>query len=308
MRNAFAGDITKYAFEDDRITLLSGDVGNRLFNVFKQLQPDQFMNCGVAEANMMSMAGGMALSGLRPFVYSITPFLTTRCVEQIRLDLSYHDVPATIVGVGAGLSYAGCGPTHHACEDIAMLRSLPNMKVVCPGDAMEVRALLKEILAQDGPVYFRIGKKNEPVIHDDVPDLTIGEGHVVKEGQEICLLNTGNTLPVATNGARQLESEGISTRVVSLHTVKPLDEQLLAECFRNFQLVATVEEHSRLGGLGGAVAEWVADQNFKKRANLIRFDTDDSYLSESADVKYAREKFGLTPENIAAKCKQKIRN
>src|SRR5262245_50146263 len=165
MRNAFADELTKLGRADDRVVMLSGDIGNRLFDKFKDACPDRFYNCGVAEANMMGVAAGMALSGLRPVAYTITPFITTRCLEQIRVDVCYHNVPVTIVAVGAGMAYASLGPTHHACEDISLLRSLPNMKVVCPADAHEVRAAMRAAMHQDGPVYIRLGKKGEPNVH-----------------------------------------------------------------------------------------------------------------------------------------------
>lgn len=302
MRNAFAGDITNYAFHDDDIMILSGDVGNKLFNVYKELQPDQFMNCGVAEANMTSMAGGMALSGMRPFTYSITPFNTTRCIEQIRVDLCYHNVPATIVAVGGGFSYAGCGATHHSCEDIAMLRALPNLKVLCPGDALEVRALLPEILDQQSPVYFRLGKKNEPVIHNEVPDLEIGRAIEMKSGDDVCLLNTGITLPETLKAAENLDEHGISTAVVQMHTVKPLDEDCLENVFEQYDLVASVEEHSRIGGFGGAVSEWLGSRN-GEMAPLIRIGTPDEFLHETGSQDYAREQMGISADRITEKIK-----
>ena len=165
MRNAFADELTKLGNEDARVVMLSGDIGNRLFDKFKDKHPSRFFNCGVAEANMMGVAAGMAMNGLRPVAYTITPFVTTRCLEQIRTDVCYHEAPVTIVAVGAGLAYSGLGPTHHACEDISFLRSIPNMVVICPGDAFEVRAALRASMQQDRPVYIRMGKKGEPVVH-----------------------------------------------------------------------------------------------------------------------------------------------
>ena len=141
--------------------MLSGDIGNRMFNTFKDRHPDRFYNCGVAEANMMSMAAGMAMCGLRPVLYTIVPFLTTRCLEQIRVDACYHHQPLTIVGVGGGLCYASLGATHHSCEDIGFLRLLPGMSVICPGDPQEVSGL-RAAIAHNGPVYIRLGKKANP--------------------------------------------------------------------------------------------------------------------------------------------------
>ena len=297
MRNALAAEIVALAQEDSHIVLLSGDIGNRLFNGFKERFPDRFFNCGVAEANMTSMAAGMAMCGLRPITYTITPFNTTRCLEQIRVDVCYHNLPVIIVGVGAGLSYAGLGGTHHACEDIALLRVLPNMNIVCPGDAVEVRLALRAALRNDSPVYLRLGKKNEPVVHKKEPPFEIGKGITVVKGTDVCLLSTGNLLPIAVDAASLLEEQGVSTQVVSFHTVKPLDTALLTEAFETFQMVATVEEHSRLGGLGGSVAEWLSDQP-RRKSRLCRFGTPDSFVHRSGDQENAREMVGLTPEKI----------
>jgi transketolase len=298
MRNAFATEITALAAEDDRVVLLSGDIGNRLFDDYKKRAPGRFFNCGVAEANMIGVAAGMAMCGLRPVVYTITPFVTTRCLEQIRVDVCYHHVPVIIVGTGSGLSYASLGATHHSCEDIAMMRSLPHMTVVCPGDPVEARLAVRAALAYDEPVYIRLGKKGEPVVHKEPPRFEIGHGIVVRPGTEVCLLSTGNMLPVALRAAEALGGKEVSAGVVSLHTVKPLDEALLAEAFASFEVVVTVEEHSLLGGLGGAVAEWLVDRPGRK-ARLVRVGTADTFLHEAGDQEYARRRFGLTPEAIA---------
>jgi len=297
MRNAFAEQITCLAREDERVVLLSGDIGNRLFNDFKKHCPSRFFNCGIAEGNMTGMAAGMALCGLRPFTYTITPFNTSRCFEQIRVDVCHHNLPVVIAGVGAGLSYASLGATHHSCEDIAIMRSLPNMTVICPGDAVEVREALKASLNHDGPVYLRLGKVKEPVIHATVPDFIIGKGIIIREGTTACLLNTGNTLPLAEQTAINLKKRGISTRVVSMHTVKPLDLDLLRDAFSRFQLVATVEEHSLIGGLGSSVAEWLADHQVRP-ARFIRFGTPDEFLSKCGTQEQIRTRIGLDPDSI----------
>ena len=192
MRAAFADEIETLAAEDNRIVLLSGDIGNRMFDTFKEKSPDNFYNCGVAEANMTGMAAGMALCGLRPVTYTITAFNTARVLEQIRLDVCFQNLPVIIVGVGGGLSYASLNATHHALEDIAFLRVLPNMTVICPGDAWEVRAALRAALQINGPVYIRMAKKNEPLVHSSMPDFSIGKGLIVREGTDICFLNSGS--------------------------------------------------------------------------------------------------------------------
>ena len=306
MRNAFADELTKLGNDDERVVMLSGDIGNRLFDAFKDAHPNRFFNCGVAEANMTGLAAGLAMNGLRPVTYTITPFVTTRCLEQIRTDVCYHDVPVTVVAVGAGLAYAGLGPTHHACEDIAFLRALPNLVVICPGDAFEVRAALRAVMKQDRPAYIRMGKKGEPKIHKGpVENFTIGKAITISEGRNVCLLSTGNMLPEAVEAGKLLEKAGKSARVVSFHTVKPLDEACLAETLDKFEVVATLEEHSLIGGFGSAVAEWAVDNGHDAR-KLVRVGTPDKFFKESGEQEHARERLGLTGHQIAARILAKL--
>src|SRR4029077_14604576 len=185
MRNAFAAAITALAALDQRIVVLSGDIGNSLFDAFQEQFPGRFFNCGVAEANMTGMAAGMASCGLRPVTYTIKPFVTTRCLGKIRVHVCSHHLPVVIVGVGAGLSYASLGATHHSCEDIAFLRALPNMSVISPADAHEVRGAVRAALRHDGPVYRRIGKKGEPLVHDREPEFSIGKAIVIRPGRRV---------------------------------------------------------------------------------------------------------------------------
>jgi transketolase len=300
MRNAFAAAVTELAATDPRIVVLSGDIGNRLFDAFREKFPDRFYNCGVAEANMTGMAAGMALCGLRPFTYTITPFGTTRVLEQIRVDICYHNVPVTIVGTGSGLSYASLGPTHHSLEDVAFLRCLPNMTILCPADAAEVRAAVAAVLTIPGPAYVRLGKKGEPPVHRQRPAFVIGRGITVRPGSDVCLLGLGTMVATAVEAAALLQERGVSAQVVSVHTAKPLDEDLLRECFGRFALVAVVEEHSRIGGLGAAVAQWLAVQNPYPPARLLPFGTPDVFLHESGSQRYFRKSIGLTADAIAA--------
>lgn len=298
MRNAFADEITKLSAVDERVVLLSGDIGNRMFDKFKAQAPSQFYNCGIAEANMMSVAAGLGLSGFRPIVYTITPFTTTRCYEQIRVDVCYHRSPVIIVGTGSGLSYASLGPTHHSLEDIAILRALPGMTVFCPCDAQEVRAGLREALKQDGPVYIRLGKKGEPKIHPDIPDITLGKSYTIREGNDICLLSTGSVMPMVQQAADQLSAQGLSVRIESMHTVKPLDEALLKHVFTDCKLVSTIEEHGIVGGFYSAIAEWYAPQPSLPAA-LLGFGLNDQFYHRVGSQSQLREHGGLTSERIA---------
>ncbi len=300
MRNSFAREITTLASKDKRIVLLSGDIGNRLFDPFKEQFQDRFYNCGVAEANMASMAAGMALCGLRPITYTITAFNTVRCLEQIRVDICYQNLPVIIIGVGSGLSYAALNATHHTLEDIAFMRVLPNMTVLCPGDPFEVSAAIRASLKINGPVYIRMAKKNEPQVHSGLPDFTIGKGIIVKPGKDICFLNAGSLLPAAMEAADVLAKKGISVQVVSMHTVKPLDEELLTEVFSKFSTVFTIEEHGVLGGFGGAVSEWMSEQRFSG-ARLYRIGTPDEFMYKAGETDYAYRYFGLDSNSIVEK-------
>ncbi len=299
MRNAFADEITALAECDPRIVLLSGDIGNRLFNDFKERYPTRFYNTGVAEADMIGIAAGLALGGLKPVVYTIASFAVYRAYEQIRVDLCYPSLPVVIVGVGAGLGYASNGPTHHSCEDVAVLRALPNMSVLAPADAWELRSLLGAALQLSGPAYMRIGKKGEPLVHEARPAIQIGEALQLRTGNDIAILCSGTLLPQALDVAGEMESSGIRTAVFSVHTIKPLDELLLGRLFRDAKLVVTIEEHSRIGGLGGAVAEWKVDHR-EANARLLRIGVPDQILHHSGEQEHAREMCGLTVEKMTS--------
>ena len=295
MRNAFADEATKLADKNDNLVILSGDIGNRLFDAFKVNHQDKFFNCGIAEGNMMGVAAGMALSGLRPIVYTITPFTTTRCYEQIRIDACYHNVPVIIVGTGSGLSYAELGPTHHSLEDFAILRVLPNITILSPADEIELRNCLREALTLQGPTYIRIGKKGEEIISKG-ENFKIGKSITVKSGTDICLIGTGTLMPTVLKSAENLSSKGFSVRVEKFHTIKPIDTKSLQNILLNFPLVAVIEEHSHIGGLFGTISEHLAQQNIK--CKLVSFSVKDEFMHETGTQDYARNKYGLTVKNI----------
>jgi transketolase len=299
MRDAFADEIEKLAAADSRLVLLSGDIGNRMFDRFKARFPDRFYNAGVAEANMATVAAGLALAGLRPVTYTITAFNTLRCLEQIRVDICCQNLPVTIVGVGGGLSYASLNPTHHALEDVGCLRMLPNLTVLCPADAHEVRAAMREVARSPGPTYIRLGKKGEPVVHASTPGSLVGQSFVIREGRDVCFLCAGTLLPATLAAASVLASRSISAEVVSCPSVKPLDETRLARVFADFPLIVTIEEHGRAGGFGSAVAEWFTDQVPRSAARILRIGTADVFLPIAGEQDHARSFFGLTAEGIA---------
>ena len=249
---------------------------------------------------MTGVAAGMAASGLRPITYTITPFNTVRCLEQIRLDICYPDLPAIVVGTGAGLSYAGLGATHHSMEDIAILRTLPNMHVVCPADPVEVRLAMKAALDLGRPTYIRLGKKGEPLVHRTDPEFTIGRAITIREGRDVALLSVGNMLAVAVQCAEQLQELGVSASVSSFHTIKPLDETLLGAVFADKRLVVVLEEHGLAGGAGSAILEWgnTAGIDLSK---LLRIGGPDRFLIACGSQREARILLGLTADHIASR-------
>lgn len=298
MRNAFADELCKLAAVDSRVMLLSGDIGNNLFNTFKKICPNQFLNCGAAEAGMTGVAAGLALCGLRPVTYSIAAFNPGRCAEQVRLDLALHNLPVVVVGVGAGLSYSSLGPTHHSLEDIAWMRPIPGMSILCPSDAVSTRCALRAVLKHDGPTYLRLGKKNEPVVYEQEPDFAIGKSLPVKPWGCVCLVSVGTMLPTVLEAAALLDAQGISAGVLDLLSVKPLDVDMLEKIFAEVDLVAVVEEHVPAGGAWSALAEWLSQQPARK-ARLLRCGTEDAFFTEGGGQGWARKHFGLTAEGVA---------
>lgn len=299
MRNAFAKEITNLVEENKKIVLLSGDIGNKLFDPFKAIARENFFNCGIAEANMMGVASGMAMSGLRPVVYTITPFTTTRCLEQIRVDACYHNVPVIIVGTGSGLSYASLGPTHHSLEDFAIFRAIPNITIMAPADEIELKNCLVNALKLNSPVYIRIGKKGEPIISSENSNFQVGKSITLKDGKDVCLIGAGTIMPEVLKASELLEEKKISCRVESFHTIKPLDEDTLNDVLSQFSVISVIEEHSRIGGLYGAISEHYASSRFD--TTILSFGVQDEFMHEVGTQQYAREKYGLNSKKIYSK-------
>ncbi len=303
MRDAFRDRVYELALQDPRVVLLSGDIGNRMFDKFKAQMPDRFYNVGVAEQNMIGMAAGLAMAGMRPVCYTIANFITYRVIEQIRIDGGYHHQPILIAGVGGGLSYASLGATHHTCEDIAMLRSIPGMTILTPADPPEVRACVDAAMTIDhGPTYIRLGKKGEPALHDTPPTVTPGKWLPMKHSDaqpRIALLCMGNLMPEAVSAASTLRTTGHKTALWSCVSIKPMDNDVLAHVFQHCDLVVTLEEHGLIGGLAGAVSEWISEQpRHALRATLLKVGTRDEFLHRTGSQDYARQVFGLTAPHI----------
>lgn len=261
MRNAFLAELFELARRDSRIVFVTGDLGFSVVEPYMEELPDQFVNAGVAEQNMTALAAGMALCGKIAFTYSIANFPTLRCLEHVRNDVCYHEANVTVVSVGGGFAYGTMGATHHATEDLGVMRILPNMIVVAPGDPVETRAATHALVEHEGPAYLRLGKAGEPVVHEEPIDFELGRAIRLRDGDDVTLVSTGGTLQLATQAADALADDGVSARVLSMHTLKPLDDDALLEAAQETGSVITIEEHSIVGGLGSAVAELFAESS-----------------------------------------------
>jgi transketolase len=292
MRTAFIETLTRLAERDRRITLVVGDLGFGVVDEFARRFPDQFVNAGVAEQNMTGLAAGMAICGKIVFTYSIANFPTLRCLEQIRNDVCGHGANVKVVSVGGGLGYGALGMSHHATEDLAILRALPGLTVIAPGDPMETECAVEAIARTPGPCYLRLGRAGEPTVHADRPEFTIGKSIAVRDGSDLTLIATGGMLPIAVSAADVLAREGVSARVLSMHTVKPLDAAAVLASAKKTRMVITLEEHGVLGGLGGAIAEVLAESGIS-RLTFRRIGLPSAFVTEVGDQDHLRRVHGL---------------
>jgi transketolase len=297
MRSAFFRELLELAAADERIQLVVGDLGFGAIEPFVRRFPGRFLNAGVAEQSMTGVAAGLALCGKVVFTYSIGNFPTLRCLEQIRNDVCYHHANVKIVSVGGGLAYGSLGMTHHATEDLAIMRALPGMIVVAPGDPWEVEQATRAIAGEPGPCYLRLGRAGEPRLHGPGAAFKLGRGIRMREGRDLTIMSTGGLLESALDVAEQLGTIGIEARVVSMHTLKPLDEAEVVAAATETGAIATLEEHSLIGGLGSAVAETLAE-SAAPTVRLKRFALPSAFVTEAGSQEYLRERYGLSPKYI----------
>jgi transketolase len=297
MRSAFFATLLELAEQDERIHLVVGDLGFGVVEPFARRFPERFLNAGVAEQNMTGVAAGLALCGKIVFTYSIGNFSTLRCLEQIRNDICYHRADVKIVSVGGGFAYGALGMTHHAVEDLAMMRVLPGMVVVAPGDPFEAEQATRAVVAQPGPCYLRLGRAGEPPIHGPSAVFKLGRAIRVREGRALTIISSGGLLETGLQVAELLSAAGIDARVVSMHTLKPLDEAEIVSAAAETGAIATLEEHSVIGGLGSAVAEILAESG-GARGRLKRFGAASAFADEVGSQEYMRAVHGLSPSAV----------
>lgn len=298
MRNHIIEEIYEYMKEDENIYFLTGDLG---FNIVEKLQesfPDRFINVGIAEQNMIGIAAGLAMSGKKVYAYSIIPFLTMRCFEQIRDDLCFHDLDVTLLGAGSGLSYGILSSTHFALEDVAILRTLPNLTIFSPADAREAVNGMKALRSQKKPAYIRIGKKQEPTVYESDYSFEIDHIAEVKKGSGIAIIATGSMVHESLQAIEILQkNHNVVPGLYDMHTIKPLDTHGLTSLACTYSSLVTIEEHGLVGGLGSAVVEHLVDEGIQ--IPVLRIGVANKYVKEVGTQEYLRTVLGLNASSIA---------
>lgn len=305
MRDTVIHTLIELGKKDKDVELITGDLGFGVLKPFWEELPNQFVNAGIAEQNMTGVAAGMALEGKKIFTYSIGNFPTLRCLEQIRNDCAYHNANVNIICVGGGYVYGSLGMSHHATEDIAILRSLPDVTVICPGDPKEAALATEKIANTNGTCYLRLGRGGEKVVNKDITEFEIGKAYKIRDAKDLpkkaAIFSTGAILEETSKACDMLEEAGIAVEQYSFPTVKPIDKEVIADCASRFDYIFTVEEHNIVGGFGGAVAEVMAEYGGK--AKLHRIGIDDFYCIEVGSQSYLREQVGINAEGISKKVK-----
>uniref|UniRef100_UPI004047CB87 transketolase family protein n=1 Tax=Algoriphagus sp. TaxID=1872435 RepID=UPI004047CB87 len=270
MRDHFVKALTEEAEKNKNIILITGDLGFGVLDNFAKKFPKQYINAGVAEQNMTGIASGLGMDGKIVFTYSIGNFNTLRCLEQIRNDACYHNANVNIVSIGGGFSYGALGYSHHATEDIAIMRALPNLRVFVPCDFWEIQEITKKVIKLGGVNYIRIDKSSTERNIRLETKLEIGKGRVLIEGTDLTIIAVGGIIEIALKAQKEIAKEGFTIKVVSLHTIKPIDRELITECALNTGGIVTLEEHSLVGGLGSAVSEVLMYENiYPKKFKML---------------------------------------
>lgn len=289
MRKTFVNTLIELARKDKDIVLITPDMGFSVLEPFFEEFPESSINCGIAEQNAVSLACGLALMGKKPYVYTIIPFLVGRAYEQVRLEVAYANANVKLIGIGAGFTYGSAGATHHAIEDIGLMRGLPNMTVCCPGDNNEAEQIIRISVENNKPMYIRIGRHNRGIFNNQ--NIKIGKATVIKKGEDIAVISTSNMLPDADYYCKQLKETGKKPYLISMHTIKPLDKEIILELVEKGIEIQTMEEHSVIGGLGSAIAEIIAESG--KGVKFKRIGIPDEFSHYIGSQKFIKKQFGL---------------
>jgi transketolase len=300
MRDAFIGKLSELAKANSNVALITGDLGFGVLTKFAAEMPNQYINAGVAEQNMTAIAAGMALSGWKCYTYSIANFTTLRCLEQIRNDICYHDADVTIVSVGGGFSYGQLGMSHFATEDLAIMRAIPNIKIVAPSETWETEDLALELASLGGPAYLRLDKGKGGTERRPGETACLGKARIVREGADVTLISIGAILRECLAAAETLAQSGIEARVISISSLKPFDANSVIAAARETGGIVTVEEHTIIGGLGGSVAETLLEAGIHP-GFFRRIGLSDQYPTMVGDQDFLRSAYDMDAKSIVAK-------
>lgn len=306
MRDTFVKTLLEIAKKDSNVHILTGDLGFGVLKPFWEQLPDQITNVGIAEQNMTGFATGMALEGKTVFTYSIGNFPTLRTLEQIRNDASYHDANVKIVSVGGGFAYGALGMSHHATEDIAIMRALPNVSVIAPGDLIETAIATKYIYRKKGVCYLRLGRGGEKQVHTKQDLISINNPTRIFKGTKIAIMVTGSILSLVSDVCKDLASEGIHVSLFSVPVIKPISLRFLSEVINEYNTIITVEEHNKVGGFGSAVLEGISDIT-DKNISIIRLGIDDKYMKVVGNQDYLRKESKIDYLSIYNTIKNKFK-
>ena len=304
MRKTCLQMVYQLAKSDPRIFFIGSDLGAETLQQFKEEIPDRFFMEGISEANIIGMAAGLALDGKIPYVNSIATFITRRCFEQVVLDLCLHKVKVRLIGNGAGLVYAPLGPTHEAIEDLTIMRAIPNMTILAPADAEEMKRLMPLTVDRPGPIYIRLAKGYDPIVTNDDVMFEIGKAIPMRKGSDALIVTTGITLKTALSASSSLSDAGIESAILHMPTIKPLDVEAVLNMARQVKAIVTVEEHTVVGGLGSAVAEVLAEANFGRPKHFKRIGIPDVFPDKYGSQKSLMEYYGIKEEMIVNIIKQ----
>lgn len=300
MRKTSLDCVYELAKADDRVVFIGSDLGPGVLDQMKTAMPGRFFMEGVSEQHIVGMAAGLAMEGFIPYVNTIATFLTRRCYEQVALDLCLQDLPVRLIANGGGAVYAPLGPTHLAVEDLAIMRALPNMTVVAPCDAEEMKRLMAKTLDWPHPMYIRLAKGGDAVVSSAEADFEIGKSILMREPGRGLFVSTGVMTQLALQAAARLETEGLDCGVMHMHTVKPLDAEALATNLPRVDGVVTVEEHTRIGGLGSAILEFCSDQMPVQAAKISRIGIPDKFAVQYGSQNSLLAHWGITVDSLCA--------
>ena len=295
--------VYELAKKNPRIVFIGSDLGPGVLSEFKSEMPDRFFMEGIAEQHVIGMAAGLAKEGFIPYVNTISTFLTRRCYEQIAIDLCLHNLPVRLIGNGGGYVYAPLGPTHLAVEDIAIMRALPNMTVLAASDAHQMEQLMRQTPEISGPAYIRLAKGYDPIVTESCGEFTVGQSHMMGSAGEVLIIATGIMLQRALLVQEQLQSQGISVGILNIHTLKPLDSDQILQHIKLANLVVTMEEHTRIGGLGSAVIELMSDSQVRNLPPVERFALPDQFCHDYGTQIQLLDGCGLGVDTMAEKIK-----